>query len=218
MKRIIVLASGSGTNLQAIIDADKRKAFAGNVVGVISNIPNAKCLNRADDHGIKGIAIDHTQFASREEFEAELAIAVDSFSPDLIILAGFMRILTPVFVDKYLGKLINIHPSLLPKYPGLNTHQRAIDADDDYAGATVHYVTAELDGGPPIIQGKTPIEAGMTAPMLAERILFNVEHLIFPVAVSWFCDNRLRYDNGRALLDDKVIDNSGILWESKEIT
>ncbi|MEQ3697653.1 MAG: phosphoribosylglycinamide formyltransferase [Pseudomonadales bacterium] len=216
MKRIIVLASGSGTNLQAIIDADKRNAFAGNVVGVISNVPTAKCLVRAEDHGIKGVAIDHTQYGSREEFEAELAVAVDSFAPDLIILAGFMRILTPVFVDKYLGKLINIHPSLLPKYPGLNTHQRAIDAGDEYAGATVHYVTAELDGGPPIIQGKTSIEVDMTTKVLAERILFNVEHHIFPVAVSWFCDNRLRYENGRALLDDKVIDNSGILWETLE--
>lgn len=216
MKRIIVLASGSGTNLQAIIDADKRNAFAGNVVGVISNVPTAKCLDRAEYHGIKGVAIDHTQYDSREEFEAELTEAVDSFSPDLIILAGFMRILTPVFVDKYLGKLINIHPSLLPKYPGLNTHQRAIDADDEYAGATVHYVTAELDGGPPIIQGKTAIEMDMTAKVLAERILFNVEHLIFPVAVSWFCDNRLRYENGRALLDGNVIDNSGILWETIE--
>ena len=216
MKRIIVLASGSGTNLQAIIDADQRNAFAGEVVGVISNVPTAKCLDRAEDHGIKAVAIDHTRYGSREEFEAELAVAVDSFDPDLIVLAGFMRILTPVFVDKYLGKLINIHPSLLPKYPGLNTHQRAIDAGDEYAGATVHYVTAELDGGPPIIQGKTAIAMDMTASTLAEQILFNVEHLIFPVAVSWFCDNRLRYESGRALLDDKLIGNSGILWETLE--
>ncbi|RMA81385.1 phosphoribosylglycinamide formyltransferase [Umboniibacter marinipuniceus] len=216
MKRIIVLASGSGTNLQAIIDADQRNAFAGNVVGVISNVPTARCLTRAEEHGIKSVAIDHTQFGSREEFEAQLSEAVDAFAPDLIILAGFMRILTPVFVDKYLGKLINIHPSLLPKYPGLNTHQRAIDAGDEFAGATVHYVTAELDGGPPIIQGKTPIDPDMTAKSLAERILFDVEHHIFPVAVSWFCDNRLRYENGRALLDNKVIDNSGILWKTSE--
>ena len=214
MKRIIVLASGSGTNLQAIIDADKANAFAGNVVGVISNVPGAQCLTRAENQGIGAIAIDHRAYASREAFEADLAQAVDSFAPDLIILAGFMRILTPVFVDKYLGKLINIHPSLLPKYPGLNTHQRAIDAGDEFAGATVHFVTAELDGGPPIIQGKTAIDVDMTASQLAERILFEVEHHIFPIAVSWYCENRLRYSNGRALLDDQMIDKSGVLWES----
>lgn len=213
MKRIVVLASGSGTNLQAIIDAAENRQFAGDVVGVITNVPEAKCLERAAKHGIATACIDHKAYSSREEFEADLGKAVDCFEPDIIVLAGFMRILTPVFVDKYLGKLINIHPSLLPKYPGLNTHQRAIDSGDDEAGATVHFVTAELDGGPPIIQGRTGISENMTASELASEILYSVEHHIFPKAIDWLCDDRLRYADGKALLDNTVIGESGVQWE-----
>jgi len=214
MKRIVVLASGSGTNLQAIIDAAEARRFNGEVVGVITNVPNAKCLERAANHDIKSACVDHKAYETRELFEAELSEVVDSFAPDIIVLAGFMRILTPVFVDKYLGKLINIHPSLLPKYPGLNTHRRAIDAGDDMAGATVHFVTAELDGGPPIIQGRTAISAEETPSSLAEKILYSVEHHIFPTAIHWLCDDRLRYADAKALLDEQLIGASGIQWES----
>jgi len=213
MKRIIVLASGSGTNLQALIDASKEQAFAGEIVGIISNNPNAYCLERASKEGIASATVDHRAFLSREDFEEELDKVVAKFTPDLILLAGFMRILTPVFVDKYLGKLVNIHPSLLPKYPGLNTHQRALDAGDAQAGATVHFVTAELDGGPPIIHGTTSTQADDDSASLANRILNEVEHHIFPIAVKWFCEDRLHFRNGQAILDDEPINECGISWQ-----
>ena len=166
-RRIVVLISGGGSNLQSFIDGCADGALNGDVVAVISNKAGVKGLERA----IPNITLDHKGFASRAEFDVALADVIDSFSPDLIVLAGFMRILTPQFVNRFLGRLINIHPSLLPKYPGLHTHQRAIDAGDSEAGATVHFVTAELDGGPGIVQAQVELLENDTAEDLASRVL-----------------------------------------------
>ena len=156
-RRIVVLISGGGSNLQSFIDGCADGSLNGDVVAVISNKAGVKGLERAAVAAIPNITLDHNSFSSRAEFDVALADVIDSFSPDLIVLAGFMRILTPQFVNRFLGRLINIHPSLLPKYPGLHTHQRAIDAGDSETGATVHFVTAELDGGPGIVQAQVEL-------------------------------------------------------------
>jgi len=164
--RLVVLISGSGSNLQSFIDACENGSLNAEVGAVISNKVGVKGLERAAQADIPGIVIDHRAFDSREEFDENLADLIESFNPDLVVLAGFMRILTPDFVTRFLGKLINIHPSLLPAYPGLHTHQRAIDAGDKEAGATVHFVTPELDGGPSILQARVPVEVGDNADSL----------------------------------------------------
>jgi phosphoribosylglycinamide formyltransferase-1 len=178
---------------------------------VISNKPTALGVQRADAAGIPTAVIDHQQFADRETFDAALRDCVQQFQPDLVILAGFMRILTPVFLRPFIGRLLNIHPSLLPKYPGLHTHQRAIDAGDLEAGATVHFVTEELDGGPAIIQAHVPVQSTDTAEHLAARVL-QVEHRIYPLAAEWFAQNRLSLNDNRALLDDKPLPITGFIY------
>jgi phosphoribosylglycinamide formyltransferase-1 len=179
--RLVVLISGGGSNLQAFIDAAADPAYPCEVVAVISNRAGVFGLERAARAGIPAEVLDHTAFASRDAFDAALADRIDAYAPDLVILAGFMRILTPGFVRRYAGRLLNIHPSLLPKYPGLHTHQRAIDAGDAEAGATVHLVTEELDGGPVILQARVPVLPGDTADTLAARVLVE-EHRIYPEA------------------------------------
>lgn len=212
--RIAVLISGSGSNLQALIDASVRHEMSGSIDLVISNRPNAFGLTRASNAGIASRVIDHTQFASREVYDQAIADELDKTKPDLIVLAGYMRILSPAFVKKYQGQLINIHPSLLPKYPGLHTHQRAIEAGDDSHGATVHFVTEELDGGPPIIQGAIPI-AGSDAAKLASRVQHEVEHKIYPLAVDWFLKGRLQFRDNQAFLDGELIPATGIQWNEE---
>jgi phosphoribosylglycinamide formyltransferase-1 len=207
--RLVVLISGGGSNLQSFIDASAKGNLNGKIVAVISNKAGVKGLDRAAAADIPNIAVDHRAFDSREAFDQNLGELVESFSPDLVILAGFMRILTPEFVNRFLGKLINIHPSLLPAYPGLHTHQRAIDAGDTEAGATVHFVTPELDGGPSVLQAKVPIDAGESAESLAAKVL-EYEHQIYPTAVQWFCDGRLDMANGVAIMDGKPLPASGI--------
>ena len=194
-RRIVVLISGGGSNLQSFIDGCADGSLNGDVVAVISNKAGVKGLERAAVAAIPNITLDHKGFASRAEFDVALADVIDSFSPDLIVLAGFMRILTPQFVNRFLGRLINIHPSLLPKYPGLHTHQRAIDAGDSEAGATVHFVTAELDGGPGIVQAQVELLENDTAEDLASRVLV-FEHQIYPLAAQWFCEGRLELREG----------------------
>lgn len=208
--RIVVLISGSGSNLQAFIDSIARGELAAQIVGVVSNKADAFGLQRARTAGIPTLTIDHREFASRAEFDAELRDRVDSFRPDLVILAGFMRILTPVFLRAFAGRLLNIHPSLLPKYPGLQTHQRALDAGDAEAGATVHFVTEELDGGAAIVQARVPVLPGDDAQRLAARVL-QVEHRIYPLAAQWFASGRLRLDNHRALLDGAALPDTGFV-------
>jgi len=207
-KKIVALISGSGSNLQALIDAIEKNTLHASLVHVISNKADAYGLQRAQTAGIATTVLSHTTFATREDYDQALLTAVQQHKPDLVILAGFMRILTPIFVTPLYGKLMNIHPSLLPKYSGLHTHQRALDAGDSEAGATVHFVSTELDGGPSIIQAKVSVLADDTAATLAQRVLAQ-EHIIYPQAVRWFCEGRLRCDNHHALLDGKILPHHG---------
>ena len=206
--KLVILISGSGSNLQSFIDASLKGSLSANIAAVFSNRADARGLGRAAKADISTEVIDHKQFDSRESFDAELMQRIDQYSPDLVILAGFMRILTPEFVQHFHGKLLNIHPSLLPKYPGLNTHQRAIDAGDKQAGATVHFVTEQLDGGPAIMQVSVAINEGDTADQLAKRTL-TLEHQIYPLAAQWFAEGRLQLDNNRALLDQQPLPANG---------
>ena len=207
---LVVLISGSGSNLQAIIDKCADKRINASICRVISNKADVKGLTRAEAAGITTDVIDHTQYADRDTFDAALIEVIDQCKPDLVVLAGFMRILTEGFVTHFKGRLINIHPSLLPKYQGLNTHQRAIDAGDSEAGASVHFVTEELDGGPVIAQAKVSVEANDTAETLAKRVL-TVEHDIFPAVIGWFADRRLQLDNNQVLFDQQTL-SSPIQW------
>ena len=210
--RIVVLISGGGTNLQAIIDACESADYPGKVVGVVSNKAEAYGLTRAQNANIETVTLSHKAFESRESYDQALISSIDQFTPDVIVLAGFMRILTPAFVQHYQGKLLNIHPSLLPKYQGLNTHQRAIDAGDTEHGVSVHFVTAELDGGPVILQAKVPVFDGDTSDDLAERV-HEQEHRIYPLVVKWLCEKRLHMrtegQNEFAVLDDQILSISG---------
>lgn len=186
MKNIVILISGGGSNMAAIVRASQQqnwaKQYNARVAAVISNKADAKGLVFARDNGIATEVLDHKQFDSREAFDAELAQVIDRHSPDLVVLAGFMRILTPGFVSHYEGRMVNIHPSLLPAFTGLHTHQRAIDAGCRFAGCTVHRVTAELDVGPILDQAVVPVLPGDTAELLAARVLVQ-EHIIYPRAV-----------------------------------
>ena len=213
-KNIVVLISGRGSNMEVFLEASDRGLIAGNIVCVISNRPNAQGIVTARQRGIATAVIDHQDFDTREAFDAALAEAVATADPDVVVLAGFMRILTPVFIDRFLGKLVNIHPSLLPKYTGLNTHQRAIDAGDAEAGATVHYVTNELDGGPAILQARVPINEEDTAQTLASKVLV-VEHLIFTEAVNWHLQGRVIHTERGAYLDGDLLPPSGAHWTSR---
>jgi len=187
MKNIVILISGGGSNMAAIVRAcrreDWRKLYGAEVAAVVSNRADAGGLAFAREQGIATDVVDHRKFESREAFDAQLAAAIDRHQPSLLVLAGFMRILTPGFVERYRGRLINVHPSLLPAFPGLHTHQRAIDAGCRFAGATVHQVTSELDHGPILAQAVVPVLAGDTAETLAARVLTQ-EHLIYPRAVA----------------------------------
>ena len=205
--RVVVLISGSGSNLQAIIDGcdDNLKA---NVVGVISNKPDAYGLVRAHHSEIDTSCVIAQKGESRSDYDARLLAAVEKYQPDLIVLAGFMRILTDEFVSHYMGKMINIHPSLLPKYTGLNTHQRAIDAQDEEHGASVHFVIPELDAGPIILQAKVPVYSDDDAESLAERV-HEQEHAIYPLVVKWFSLGRLVMKQGQAYLDGELIGVDG---------
>jgi phosphoribosylglycinamide formyltransferase-1 len=211
--RLVILISGSGSNLQAFIDRIASGGLDARIACVISNKATAPGLQRAQAAGIATEVIDHTGFASREAFDEELRQRVESYRPDLVILAGFMRILTPVFLRAFSGRLLNIHPSLLPKYPGLHTHQRAIDAGDLEAGATVHFVTEELDGGAPIVQASVPVRPGDTPQLLAARVL-EVEHCIYPLAAQWFAERRLQLRANLAFLDDAPLPVTGLIYES----
>ncbi|MBT8077609.1 MAG: phosphoribosylglycinamide formyltransferase [Gammaproteobacteria bacterium] len=202
---VAVLVSGSGSNLQALIDAAADSRLAASVDVVLSNNPGAYGLLRAQDAGIPTIVLDHRDFATRGAYDAALADALREYSPDLVALAGFMRILGPQFVDAFSGRILNIHPSLLPRYPGLNTHQRALDAGDPVHGCTVHYVTATLDGGPAIMQGQVEVLDGDTAKQLAQRVL-AVEHRIYAAAIALIAAGRLRYRDNKAWLDDEMLE------------
>jgi len=207
---VVVLISGSGTNLQALIDGQGDGKLPITIRAVISNRPNVKGLDRAQQADIATDVIDHKDFSNREDFDSALMAAIDQHQPQLVVLAGFMRVLTQGFVEHYLGRLLNIHPSLLPKYPGLHTHQRALDAEDIVHGVTVHFVTPELDGGPSIIQAQVPVLPSDSVETLAKRVQ-QQEHRIYPLAVQWFAEGRLALHNGRAVLDGEPLPPSGYL-------
>lgn len=208
MQNIVVLVSGDGSNLQAIIDTLSDKETQGKVVAVFSNQSHAFGLERAKNAGIDAHSIAPKDFSSREEFDRELMVRIDSYQPDLIVLAGYMRILSSEFVDHYLGKMLNIHPSLLPKYPGLHTHQRAIDAGDMEHGTSVHFVTEELDGGPVVLQAKVPVFPDDCADDLNQRVKTQ-EYTIYPLAIQWFLTGRLSMQNGKAFLDGECLNAHG---------
>ncbi|WP_034899134.1 phosphoribosylglycinamide formyltransferase [Paraglaciecola psychrophila] len=207
-KSIVVLLSGNGSNLQAIIDEISRQKINAKIVAVIANQKTAYGLIRAENAGIPAICIDHTSFASREDYDTQMASCINEFNPNLIVLAGFMRILTPAFVENYQGRILNIHPSLLPKYKGLQTHQRAIDAGDEEHGASVHFVTPELDGGPVVLQSKVPIFEQQDAQELADRVQ-QQERQMYPLVIKWFCEDRLKMIDNKAVLDNQILAEEG---------
>ncbi|MHA3887393.1 phosphoribosylglycinamide formyltransferase [Stutzerimonas degradans] len=206
---VVVLISGSGSNLQALIDSqsDSNPARIG---AVISNRADAYGLQRAQAAGIPTQVLSHREFADREAFDAALMAAIDAFQPDLVVLAGFMRILTPGFVRHYQGRLLNIHPSLLPRHKGLDTHNRAVAAGDAEHGCSVHFVTEELDGGPVAIQAAIPIRPDESVAQLTDRVHIE-EHRIYPLAVRWFAEGRLRLGEQGAMLDGEKLPVSGHL-------
>lgn len=212
---LVVLISGSGSNLQALIDAVAGGRINAEIKAVISNRPNVKGLERAAQAGIHHEILDHKQYASRESYDQALTECIDAFAPDLIILAGFMRILTPEFTAHYPGRMLNIHPSLLPKYRGLHTHQRAIDAGDKTHGLSIHFVTAELDGGPVVLQAEVPIDENDNADTLAEKVLTQ-EHIAYPLVVQWFVNQRIQWSETGVMFDGQTLQQPIKLNDIKE--
>jgi phosphoribosylglycinamide formyltransferase-1 len=207
---VVVLISGSGSNLQALIDSVAHDGNPARIAAVICNRAGAYGLERAKQAGIATDLLDHKQFDGREAFDAALIQAIDAHQPDLVVLAGFMRILTPGFVQHYAGRLLNIHPSLLPKHKGLHTHQRALDAGDSEHGCSVHFVSEELDGGPLVVQAVVPVQPDDSPSSLAQRVHIQ-EHVIYPLAVRWFAEGRLRLSAQGAELDEQLLPSTGHL-------
>lgn len=195
MKRVVILISGRGSNMEALVGAREAGELPVDIVAVISNKADAGGLATAQAHGIATAVVAHKEFATREDFDAALQAKIDGYQPDLVVLAGFLRVLTTAFVEHYAGRMINIHPSLLPAFPGLHTHERAIEAGCKLHGATVHFVTPELDHGPIIVQAAVPVLPGDTPDDLAARVL-KQEHVIYARAVRWFAANQLRVKKG----------------------
>lgn len=204
---IVVLIGGNGSNLQALIDAQEQSAYR--IVGVISHRPDVYGLQRAITHHIPTITVDHRHYANREEFDMALSEAIQTFSPRLVVMAGFMRILSAAFIQKFSGSLLNIHPSLLPKFKGLNTHQRVLDAKESQHGVSVHFVTQELDGGPIIAQVAIALVGNEDAESLANK-LHQLEHWLYPQVVHWFAQNRLKCVGNVVTLDNEPIASQGL--------
>src|SRR3954465_11840255 len=213
--RVVVLISGSGSNLQALIDGVTSGDLPIELVAVISNRPGVFGLERAANASIPAPLLGHKAFTDRESFDRALMDKIDSYQPDLILLAGFMRILTAEFTQHYLGRMLNIHPSLLPKFQGLHTHQRAIEAGEQCHGVTVHFVTAELDGGPAIVQASVPVFENDDEISLAKRVQ-RQEHVIYPLAVKWFAEGDLCMINGKSMLKGEPLPSSGFqIWSDE---
>ena len=202
--RIAVLVSGNGSNLQALIDAQHGKQLSGQIVGVLSNKAEAYALRRAEDANIATAVISHQNFPNRESFDVAMHQQLLAWQVDLVILAGFMRILTPEFVSQWQGKMLNIHPSLLPFYKGMNTHQRVLNTGDRLHGCTVHFVTAELDAGQSIAQSVIQVSLQDTAESLAQRV-HQLEHFIYPQVVQWLCNGQLTWKSGQAYFNQKPL-------------
>jgi phosphoribosylglycinamide formyltransferase-1 len=201
---IVVLVSGGGSNLQSIIDGIADKTLNARLCAVISNKADAYGIERAKKANIPTEIIDHKHYDSRESFDAELTQCIEKYQPQLIVLAGFMRILTDDFVNHFYGKMINIHPSLLPKYRGIHTHQRALEAGDDIHGLSIHYVSAELDGGPVILQKSVPVLEHDSEETLAQRVL-EQEHIAYPQVIQWFTEGRLQLTDNQVMMDGKPL-------------
>jgi phosphoribosylglycinamide formyltransferase 1 len=196
MKNIVILISGRGSNMQALVHAARAEQWPANIAAVISNKADAGGLEFAASHGIPTAVVSNKAYQTRDAFDAALREEIDKFAPDLVVLAGFMRILTAPFVEHFAGRLLNIHPSLLPSFPGLATHQQALDAGVKVHGATVHFVTAELDHGPIVEQAVVPVLPGDSEETLSARVLTQ-EHIIYPRAVRWFVEGKLTIDHNR---------------------
>jgi phosphoribosylglycinamide formyltransferase-1 len=201
---IVILISGRGSNMRALIERSRAADAAYSVASVISDRVDAGGLEIARQLGVGARALPRPKGAERADYDSVLAAAIAEHSPALIVLAGFMRILSPSFVERFAGRILNIHPSLLPKYVGLHTHQRALAAGEAEHGVTVHFVTEQLDGGPRVLQARVPIVPGDTEATLSQRVLIQ-EHIIYPLAVNWFCQGRLRCEGGRAWLDGRPL-------------
>ncbi len=210
---IVVLISGNGSNLQAIIDAQQQHKLDVSIQAVISNNADAYGLERAQQAGIATEVISHQDFNNRKDFDLKLQQIIDSYAPELILLAGFMRRLGTGFVQHFAGRVINIHPSLLPKYPGLNSHQKVVEAQDKEHGASIHFVTDDLDAGPIISQARLSVDPQDTAATLKARVLV-LEHQLYPQAVQLFAEKRVKLQNGHVLLDDKPLLPTGYQLKS----
>ena len=200
MKSIVILISGRGSNMESLLNAVADGALPVRVAAVISNRPDAKGLEAAAAQDVETCVVDHTRFDTRETFDAAMIKTIDSYSPDLVVLAGFMRILTDAFVRRYEGRLLNIHPSLLPSFPGLHTHRRALEEGVRVHGCTVHFVTPQLDHGPVVVQAAVPVLDGDDEASLAARVLVQ-EHQVYPMAVRWFAEERLRLVDGHVVFE-----------------
>ena len=210
MKNIVILISGRGSNMEAVVHAAQSEGWPARIAAVISNRPDAAGLAFAQERGIATAVVPSQQFADRAEFDAALRQEIDRHAPDLVVLAGFMRILTAPFVEHYAGRMLNIHPSLLPAFPGLATHRQALEAGVPEHGATVHFVTAELDHGPAVAAAKVPVLAGDTPDTLAARVLVE-EHKLYPYAVRLFVEDRLSIEHGGVrILDAQRADTTRI--------
>lgn len=201
---VVVLVSGRGSNLQALLDTSAAGWLAIDIRAVISNQPGAQALERAARAGVPTETLDHRAYAGRDAFDTALAAAIDAHAPALVVLAGFMRIFSDAFVEHYRDRMINIHPSLLPDLRGLHTHQRALDAGVERHGATVHFVTPELDGGPPVLQASVPVKPDDDADSLAARVLER-EHRLYPLALRWCAEGRLYFDGASPWLDGRPL-------------
>jgi len=204
LEPIVVLISGRGSNMRALVESSRDAKMGYQVVAVLSDKPAAAGLAVAHELGVAARSVAPSKTAGASQYDRELAAAIDEWSPALIVLAGFMRILSAEFVTRYSGRILNIHPSLLPLFPGLHTHRRALEAGDTQHGATVHFVTEQLDGGPPIIQARVNVEPHDGEESLAKRVQAQ-EHLIYPLAVHWYCTGRLRFAQGQAWLDGAAL-------------
>ncbi|HTN35378.1 MAG TPA: phosphoribosylglycinamide formyltransferase [Marinobacter sp.] len=202
--KILVLASGNGTNLQVLIEATRERDFPGQIIAVGCNRPQAFALERAARANIETFVVDHTRYDSREAFDGAMIAEIHRHNPDLLVLAGFMRILSPGFVHAFRGKILNIHPSLLPKYPGLNTHKRVLEAGDKVHGVSVHFITEELDGGPVIAQAEVNIAPDDTPETLARKVQ-EKEHILYPIVVRWFCEGRIQLGSDYVLFDGELL-------------
>ncbi|MCA1861228.1 phosphoribosylglycinamide formyltransferase [Janthinobacterium sp. HSC-3S05] len=200
MKNIVILISGRGSNMEAVVRAAQAEQWPARIAAVISNRADAQGLVFAAEHGIATAVVANKDYASREQFDAALQAVIDGFAPDLVVLAGFMRILTPPFVEHYAGRMLNIHPSLLPLFPGMATHRQALEAGVTEHGATVHFVTAELDHGPAVASAVVPVLPGDTEESLSARVLVQ-EHLLYPRAIRLFIDDKLSVEHGQVRVD-----------------